>query len=946
MFSTTGAFNRNTPQLAVHDSRGLVIRNVRYHCHPDTPTQTDERITRHAYSAPGALVQSTDPRLFALRQVDPTVNPNFSYRFSLTGEVLRTDSVDAGTTHAFGDAGGRPVFDVSATGLLRTFGYESHDLSGRLIEITEQAKGQAARVTERLFWADHTQAYRDHNLVGQCVRHYDTAGLDQTNSIALTGISTSVSRQLFQEPQDANWLGTDESAWKNLLTNTLFTTRNIPDATGATLAQIDACGNVQRLAYNIAGQPKGSWLTLKGQAEQVVVVSLTYSAQGKKLREEHGNGAVTTYSYDAASERLVGIKTERPAGHSSGARLLQDLRYDYDPVGNVVLVHNDAQATQFWRNQKVVPQNTYLYDSLYQLVQASGRQMASISQQSSTLPSPLIPLPVDDSAYTNYTRTYTYDRGDNLQRIRHSAPATGNNYTSEITVSSRSNRAVLASLTSAPDAVDALFDSGGHQLQLSPGQHLNWSARGELQRVNPVVREGAVSDSEQYRYASDGMRIEKISTQLSGNTTQTQRVTYLPGLDRRTTYAGDTLQEELHTITLGEVGRAQVRVLHWEAGLAASNDQMRYSYNDLIGSCGLELDANGEIITLEEFYPFAGTAVWAARSQTEADCKTIRFSGREHDATGLYYYGHRYYQSWVGRWLSADPAGIVDGLNLYLMVRNNPVTFKDVLGLGLEDENKGAGAAPKVLSNVFTPEVFKVPFALIDSLAEKLELTKDKPKKNILYISAKANPFSIDMSEKATAEFASKKMSYLTHKGHQVTGAYVNSVKELTDTWNAIGTGQLADIDKVILDYHGSISPKRGQQSVVILGSTSELLDKDAIGKLESKSSVKTVSLYICYSGFIDNFNPAVGFLEKLTDEDAHAVGFDAQGDNDMRMMKVYRHSDSGAPFDNALKALGITRGQVGRVKYVKQSATEVELQYQRGRDQVKTTVELRKYFG
>ena len=53
-------------------------------------------------------------------------------------------------------------------------------------------------------------------------------------------------------------------------------------------------------------------------------------------------------------------------------------------------------------------------------------------------------------------------------------------------------------------------------------------------------------------------------------------------------------------------------------------------------------------------------------------------------------------------------------------------------------------------------------------------------------------------------------MSYLTHKGHQVTGAYVNSVKELTDTWNAIGTGQLAGIDKVILDFHGSISPKRG----------------------------------------------------------------------------------------------------------------------------------------
>ena len=946
MFSTTDALNRNTPQLTVNDNRGLVIRNVRYHRHPDTLNQTDERITRHDYTARGVLVQSTDPRLFDLRQVDVTVNPNFVYLSSLTGEVLRTGSVDAGTTVTFGDAAGRPLFNISATGLNRTFGYESDGLPGRLLDITEQANGQAARVTERFFWADNAQAQQDRNLAGQCVRHYDSAGLNQTNSIALTGMSTSVSRRLLKEHLDADWQGTDELAWQGLLAAIGLRTLNTPDATGTTLSLTDAYGNVQRVAYDIAGQLKGSWLTLKGQAEQVVVASLTYSAQGKKLREEHGNGVVTTYSYDAASERLVGIRTERPTGHSSGARLLQDLRYDYDSVGNVVLVHNDAQATQFWRNQKVVPQNTYRYDSLYQLVQTTGRQMASIAQQSSTLPSPLIPLPVDDSAYTNYTRTYAYDRGDNLMRIRHSAPATGNNYTSDITVSSRSNRAVLASLTSGPDTVDELFDSGGHQLQLFPGQHLNWNARGQLQQVNPVVREGAVSDSERYRYASDGPRIEKFSSQLSGNNAQIQRVTYLPGLERRTTHSGDSLKEDLHTIVLGEAGRAQVRVLHWEAGLVATNNQVRYSYNDLIGSNGLELDANGEIISQEEFYPFAGTAVWAARSQAEADYKTIRYSGRERDATGLYYYGHRYYQSWVGRWLSADPAGTVDGLNLYLMVRNNPITFKDALGLILENENDAGAAAPTMLGNVFKPEVFKVPFALIEILAAKLELTKDKPKHNILYISAKPNPLSIDRDEKATAEFASKKMSYLTHKGHQVTGAYVNSVQELTDTWNAIGTGQLAGIDKVILDYHGSISPKRGQQSVVILGSTSELLDKDAMVKLQSKAGVKTVSLYTCFSGFIDKFNPAVGFLDKLSDDDAHTVGFDAQGDNDMRSMKVNRHSDAGDPFNKALTALGITRAQVGRVKYVKQSATEVELQYQRGRDQIKAPVELRKYFG
>ncbi|WP_226857742.1 RHS repeat-associated core domain-containing protein, partial [Enterobacter cloacae complex sp. P31C] len=59
----------------------------------------------------------------------------------------------------------------------------------------------------------------------------------------------------------------------------------------------------------------------------------------------------------------------------------------------------------------------------------------------------------------------------------------------------------------------------------------------------------------------------------------------------------------------------------------------------------------------------------------------VRYSGKERDATGLYHYGYRYYQPWSGRWLSADPAGTVDGLNLFRMCRNNPVTLVDSSGL-------------------------------------------------------------------------------------------------------------------------------------------------------------------------------------------------------------------------------------------------------------------------
>ncbi|MGL6242920.1 RHS repeat-associated core domain-containing protein, partial [Pseudomonas sp.] len=61
----------------------------------------------------------------------------------------------------------------------------------------------------------------------------------------------------------------------------------------------------------------------------------------------------------------------------------------------------------------------------------------------------------------------------------------------------------------------------------------------------------------------------------------------------------------------------------------------------------------------------------------DVDYKTFRYSGKERDATGLYYYGLRYYVPWLFRWLNPDPKGFIDGPNLYQMVGNNPMTYVD-----------------------------------------------------------------------------------------------------------------------------------------------------------------------------------------------------------------------------------------------------------------------------
>ncbi len=107
-----------------------------------------------------------------------------------------------------------------------------------------------------------------------------------------------------------------------------------------------------------------------------------------------------------------------------------------------------------------------------------------------------------------------------------------------------------------------------------------------------------------------------------------------------------------------------------------------YQIGDDLGSATLELDDNGALITYEAYFPFGGSSFVAGRSAREVKLKAYRYSGKlRDDATGLYYYGFRYYAAWIGGWLSPDPIGPADGVNLYRFVWNNPIRLVDADGL-------------------------------------------------------------------------------------------------------------------------------------------------------------------------------------------------------------------------------------------------------------------------
>ena len=644
--------------------------------------------TRSALRITGEPTEVTDPRGLTA----------FVYRYDMRGQLLYENSADAGEKWLLPDGLDRPALVWNSRDVRITTQFDALHRPAQ-VHVKEDRPGGLDQITEKLTYGEALPdqvAAQARNQRGQLVEHLDQAGKQTLVRYDFRGQVLEKRRQLRTEYKvEVNW--NDSSP--ETLENEVFTSRYAYDALGRIITEQKADGSAHQYRYHLSGglaQLRVS--TANGAVQTQSFLSDTaYNAKGQVIRQQLGNGVATRYDYDPFDFRLTRLRSHR----MSDNRVWQDLSYTYDPVGNITRLRDRHEVFGSVLNTDLTLQD-YTYDARYQLTRASGlchevleaRDSSRTGEPQDAWRKGTRHLSLNNrQLLKRYARTYTYDPGGNLLRTQHRLSNSGTGWTREQLVSGQSNRAVALPDTGPPPDREALiaqhYDAAGNLVKMAHLSQVGWNYRNNMARAVIVARTDGDDDAEYYTYGSDGQRVRKVHEQrVDGTQTRITEKIYLDGCELLRVRQGNTLRKERITthVMAGDTRLALVHRWTQDTGTGASNltgqTRTHYQLSDHLGSATVQLDEQGNLISAEGYAPYGGS-VWTAGDQLrEVDTKDYRYSGKERDDhTGLYYYGFRYYAPWLGRWISTDPMGAADGLNLYRFVRGNPINLSDSVGL-------------------------------------------------------------------------------------------------------------------------------------------------------------------------------------------------------------------------------------------------------------------------
>ncbi|MDF0607117.1 hypothetical protein HZU77_015955, partial [Neisseriaceae bacterium TC5R-5] len=448
------------------------IKRFEYDAHGNRTLQIEaygrpeQRTTRYEYDANNRLIRQINDtvNVYSLDKGEQSVTPTISYRYDTLGNLIEVTDVNGHVTRSRYDALGRKTAERSADGVLTEWEY---DANGNIIQqkiygdrIALPADGSVAaasnannvRVTQYQYDANN-------RLIATIIPKQQTGQRDPESGNPVVGLQDLTTRQVY----DANGNVIQQIDARGNSTYHYY------DALGRQTLSVDAAGYASRWAYNANGQ-------VLRHTRYATKLSLTLSASTPTTNLE---AALKTSLDDRISE------------------------YDYDLMGQVIAERrlNVAVASQNGTAQSLVTITTrYQYNGLGKVTQKTDANGGIADWQ----------YDVQGRETRHQEAAFVDYQGQSVR------PTTDSEYNA-LDQLSRSLRRGLDNDSEADDQIQRYqYGTGGLLLSHTDAKgqtsHYNYDIAGNISRTSRARQQAdgsSVTDTTVYRYDARGQQIER-----------------------------------------------------------------------------------------------------------------------------------------------------------------------------------------------------------------------------------------------------------------------------------------------------------------------------------------------------------------------------------------------------------------------------------------------------